>query len=391
MLDKLKELNTKKQKEIQDKLKAGQFLTNDEIFCYEYTQEDEEVAKVFKDITEGKNVPGFNMNDFLASPQAKVLIPKTIIGTARKAEQVDCVVSSMFKKIKLKAGQAVMFPSFGVMKAHEVAEGQEIPEETIDWQTHTNNMIKVGKFGIRIAYSKELWQDCEFDIVGMLVSEAGRAMARMKEERAFTELMAHGWTVFDNDLYKQDPVKWKEARTTGIDYQGNYNGTMSIEDFLDLIIAVYNNRFTVTDLIVHPLAWVAFAKTGMFGGGFSAPYDREMKRELPNGSFGIGPNSMQGRLPFSFNVTMSPYAPIDKKAKTYNMFAVDRNNIGTLIQKQEIVPDTFQDFARDLTNLKLIERYGYGILHEGRAIACCKNVSMDKSYSTPERVILVNK
>ena len=264
------------------------------------------------------------------------------------------------------------------------------PQETIDWQTNTNGLIKVGKSGLRIQYSEELLQDCEFDIVGMLIAEAGRAMARHKEQKAFTEWLSHGWTVFDNNLRKMDPVKYAEAGTTGLDYEGNMNDTMSIEDFLDLIICNYNNGFNCTDLIMHPLAWTAFSKNA-FTGGLTAPYDRESKRATGDAGFKIGPESIQGRLPFSFSVNLSQFAPIDKRSKTFDIFSVDRNNVGVLIQKDDIKVDNFVDPSRDITNVKLIERYGFGVLHEGRAICSAKNISMAKSFPTPERMIVIDK
>ena len=95
------------------------------------------------------------------------------------------------------------------MRAHDVAEGQEIPEETVDWQLQ-NSLIHVGKSGVRIQYSDELQSDLEFDLISVLLQEAGRAMARLKEQKAFDEWLRHGWTVFDNSLRAQIP----EAGTT---------------------------------------------------------------------------------------------------------------------------------------------------------------------------------
>jgi hypothetical protein len=40
------------------------------------------------------------------------------------------------------------------------------------------------------------------------------------------------------------------------------------------------------------------------------------------------------------------------------MFCVDRNNVGVQIVKDKIKTDSFVDPARDITNIKLIERYG---------------------------------
>ena len=120
----------------------------------------------------------------------------------------------------------------------------------------------------------------EFDLISVLLQEAGRAMARLKEQKAFDEWLRHGWTVFDNSLRAKIP----EAGTTGLDFEGNLNDTLSIDDLLDLIIAVYNNEYTPTDLIMHPLVWSCFARNGLTG-SLTAPFDRETKREMPNAQF----------------------------------------------------------------------------------------------------------
>lgn len=377
------------QKRIKDKLDKNEILTDEDINLYKIQDDDKGSLEILSRIVDGETIPGFTINDFLASPQAKVLIPRVLIGTARKAADPLYLVSNFFKKIRLKTSNIIQFPEFGVMRAYDVAEGQEIPAESIEWQLNSNNTIKVGKSGIRIQYSKELFNDVEFDIVGMLMSEAGRAMARHREQKAFTEFNSHAFTLFDNNLRKMDPVKWADAGTTGLDFNGNFNDTFSIDDYLDLIIAVYNNGYTPTDLIMHPLAWTAFAKNGLTG-GLTAPFDREVSREKPKGSFPIGPESIQGRLPFSFNVNISNFAPIDKRNKTFDVFCVDKNNVGTFIVRDDLKTDSFIDPARDITNIKMIERYGFGIHHEGRAIVAAKNISLAKSFATPERVIQIN-
>jgi hypothetical protein len=275
-----------------------------------------------------------------------------------------------------------MFPSIGVMRAHDVAEGQEIPEETVDWNLAKNSLIHVGKSGVRIQYTDELQSDLEFDLISILLQEAGRAMARLKEQKAFDEWLRHGWTVFDNSLRAQIP----EAGTTGLDFYGALNDTMSIDDLLDLVIAVYNNEYTPTDLIMHPLVWTCFARNGLTG-SLTAPFDRETKREMPNAQFQLGPESIQGRLPFAFNVNLSPFAPIDKTNKTFDMFCVDANNVGVQIVKDGLKTEEFRDPARDLNNVKVIERYGFGTYNQGRAICSAKNISMAKSYAKPERII----
>lgn len=386
ILDQMKEANATLQKELQDKLSKGMSLSDTELEQYQLTDDDQKLFQAFSDSIEGKFVPGFNFKDFLASPSAKVLIPRVIIGTMRTAADPIYLASKFYKKIRLKNGQAIMFPSIGVMRAHDVAEGQEIPEETVDWQLHKNSLISVGKSGVRIQYSDELQNDIEFDLVSILIQEAGRAMARLKEQKAFDEWLRHGWTVFDNNLRETYP----EAGTTGLDFDGNLNDTLSVDDLLDIIIAVYNNEYTPTDLILHPLAWTVFARNGLTG-SLTAPYDRETKREMPNAQFKLGPESIQGRLPFSFSVNLSPFAPIDRSAKTFDIFCVDANNVGVQIVKDDLKTENFRDPSRDLNNVKVIERYGFGTYNEGRAICSAKNIRMARSFSTPERITVIGK
>lgn len=247
-------------------------------------------------------------------------------------------------------------------------------------------MIKINKSGIRIQFSDDIKQETEFDIIGMMTSEAGRAMARHAEQKAYIEWLMHGWTVFDNNLRTQFP----EAGTTGVDFSNNLNNTISIDDLLDLLIAVYNNEYTPTDLVLHSLAWITFAKNGLTG-SLTSLTDKNSKVESPNASFKLGPESMQGRLPFSFNVNLSPFAPLDKKNRTFDMFCVDRNNVGIKLVKTELSTEEFRDPSRDITNIKAVERYGYGTFNEGRAVCSAKNISMARSYPHPDRMLVLNQ
>ncbi len=129
ILDQMEQVNATLQEELQDKLKKGKCLTDIELEQYQLTENDEKVFKAFGDVLDGKTVPGFNFKDFLASPSAKVLIPKVIIGTMRQSAEPVYLASKFYKKTRLKNGQAIMFPSIGVMRAYDVAEGQEIKVE----------------------------------------------------------------------------------------------------------------------------------------------------------------------------------------------------------------------------------------------------------------------
>ena len=373
---------------IENKLKNNIELTDEEIRSYEMTQDDQELMSYFGRVLNGESVPGFKIHDFLATPQAKTLIPQVLIGAARKAADPIYMASKFYKKVRLKNGNAIQFPSFGVMRAFDVAEGGEIPAQSIDWNLSSNSLINVGKVGVRIQYTDEVIKDTEFDIVGIMTAEAGRAMARHKEQKAFTEFRKHGYVVFDNLLYKKDNVRYADAATTGVDYNNNLNGTMSLEDYLDLCIAVFNNGYTPTNTIMHPLAFPAFVKNGLTG-ALTAVNERDAKFADVSKSFVIGPDAIAGKLPFGLQVDLSNQAPINREARLFDMVVVDKDNVGFLVVKEDIYTEKFREPARDLNNLKLVERYGYSTKDEGRAVCMAKNIAMSKSYPMPNRVKVI--
>lgn len=360
-------------------------FTEAEVAKYKLTESDLKLVEQFDAMMQGdSSAENVNMREFLATPSAQILIPRVIVGTMRQAAEPLYIGTKMLEKIQLRSGQSMIFPSIGVMRAADVAEGQEIPEDTIDWNTHETPEIRVGKSGIRVRVTEEMISDSQWDIVSMMVREAGRAMARHKEQKAFYNFSRYGHTVFDN--MDADP----KAKTTGLDIHGQRNDTLSAEDFLDVIIAVMNNEFTPSDILLHPLSWSVFAKNELMGSLAKAPNDMYPHTNQP-GNMALGPESIAGRLPFAFNVQLSPFIPFDKKAKRFDMYVVDKNNIGVELVKEALSTEQFDEPARDIRNIKIKERYGIGILNEGRAIAVAKNISMNKSYNEPIRVKTISE
>jgi hypothetical protein len=350
-----------------------------EAALYELNDDDRVIYDAFEKYTKGEYVPGFNFHDFLATPQAKILMPQTIIGTMRRAQMVECFVSKLYKEIPVRGSNIIVFPSIGTLRAHDLAEGQEYPEEGLAIQTHQTDTVSILKVGLRVAYTEELLQDAEWPIISIMTEEQGKAMARHKEEKIFYEWRKHGWTVFDNAIRGTHP----EAGTTGVDYHNQLNDTLSVDDLLDLIITVMNNEHVPTDLYFHPLVWPLMAFNGMVGSMGAAP-------ESPNASFQLGPGSMQGRLPFAFTVNLSPFAPIDKEAKTYDFFCIDRNNIGEVLMREKLTTDRFTDPRVDIHNVKCRERYGLRTNDQGRGVCMAKNISLARSFPISDRVTEVS-
>lgn len=123
LLDRIKEAQKRVQDDITGKLAKNGDISDYDASVYQLTDEDVEIMDYFIKAQKGEHVPGFDLQDFLGSPQAKVLIPRVIIGTMRKAQEPLYLASKFFKNIRLKNGASIIFPSIGVMKASDIAEG----------------------------------------------------------------------------------------------------------------------------------------------------------------------------------------------------------------------------------------------------------------------------
>lgn len=231
----------------------------------------------------------------------------------------------------------------------------------------------------------------------------GRAMARYKEEMIFNAFSTHGHTVFDNAQRTAQPA----AGTTGLGKDGQYNDTLSVEDFLDLTLALMGNGYNPTDVIMHPLTWVVFARNSMIGNGltFGALGGNNVH---PNGgiqgtpaAFGMAnsgdgqklimtPDQVQNRLPVPMVINFSPWVKFDKLTKRFDMYVLDKSEVGIIAQKEGLTTGNWTDPEKDIRNLKAKERYGIGVLNNGRAITVAKNIAVAPSYPAAPVIAIQN-
>ena len=156
---------------------------------------------------------------------------------------------------------------------------------------------------------------------------------------------------------------------------------MSTEDLIDTVITLMANGMVPSDMLMHPLCWSVFAKNE-----YVSALAMPALGATGNNSVTINPNAVGGRIPFAMTIQFSPFIPFDRVNKKFDMYVVDKNNIGVLLVKDDISTEEFDEPMRDIKTFKAMERYGCGILAEGKAIAVAKNISFAKSYDLPERV-----
>ena len=315
------------------------------------------------------------VTEALTTADANILIPKVISQVVTEAAEPLYLVSQFFQKVQLNEGRSMEFIHFGAIRAFEIGEGQEYPNQTLNLASGEIGTVdvKVKKYGLKVQITDEMISDSQWDVIGLHLKAAGRAMARKKEEVIFEEFNKHGHVVFDAAKYQPGD----EGYPTGRGFNGEYNGTLSAEDIIDMAVSIMAAGFTPTDIIMHPLCWSLFAKNAALEGANVAAFGQGVVFQDPrnfNTSNALG-----------LNVIFSPFVPFDQVNKTFDFYIVDRNNIGVILVKDEISTEQFDDPLRDIQTLKIKERYGVGILNGGLGIAVARNIKFAKTYPAPER------
>lgn len=341
----------------------------------------------------------------LSSTDVIQLIPKVIEGQLREAAEPEYLATRFMNIIHVDGGASVSYviPVVGELHAGEVSEGGRYNEDYIDFNTIESSPleIRVKKFGLKVKITEEAISDSSWDIYGMNVRKMGRAMARLKEEQCFNAFSTHGHIIFDNSRRQQEQA----AGTTGRDEHGNFNDTLSTEDFLDLVLSLMANDQTPTDIIMHPLTWVVFARNSMIGNGLSygafggaqvhpwgatqgTPGFAGLTAEQGPQKLIMNPAQVQGRLPVPLTINFSPFVKFDKQSKRFDMYCINRNNVGVIAEKEALTTDNWQDPERDLRLLKVKERYGVGILDNGKGITVARNLAVAPTYPVPPKVTI---
>lgn len=346
-----------------------------------------------------------NVSEALTSADFNIYFPKTIEVIMLEAAEPLYLASQFFKKININEGRMLEFINFGAIRAFEVAEGQEYPETSLDAMKRRidyTTEVRVKKYGLVVKVTEEMINDSQWDVIGMHLEAAGRALARKKEEVIFLEFSQHGHIVFDateggswtlnadgtGGAATPDTGYYIQNSTglapSGRGYNGYLNGTLTAADFIEMCTAIMASGFTPTDILLHPLCYNLFLQNqdlsnmlngfAAFGQGASGQVNLQVP---PAGNYNVPVSGIK--------INFSPYVPFDEVNKVFDMYIIDRNNVGVIVQKDEMSVEQFDDPTRDIKALKLRERYGVGILHGGLAIAVAKNIRFAKTWPIPGR------
>ena len=362
-----------------------------------------------------------SLEDALSVPNAPLLFPKVISNIVKEAAEPLLIGASLLQHINYSYGQTITFPAVGALEAADIAEGQEYPERSlpIGGATVTAN---IGKSGVAVRITDEMVRYSQFDVIGMHLRAAGRALARWKETKIFNFIRSMGVSTFDN-LF---PNLSACGVCTGRDINGSPNGAVTMDDLFDSFAQIITQGFMPDTLLMHPLTWTMFVKDAQLrafamasgGGTFFATWTGNPAGRAPwdnSSQGGLGVSSGQNIVPgqagggysgavqnaphaltasdledypqtlnsapvlpsyfgVPFRIIVSPFVFFDPRRKLTDIYMFDSNELGALVIDEAVTTEEFDDPRVDIKKIKIRERYGIGLFHEGQAIGKLANV-----------------
>lgn len=369
----------------------------------------------------GKTIEGQEMSlqDAISTTNAPVFLPKTMENIVKEAAEPLLVGTQLLTRIDYKHGQHITMGAMGALTAADIAEGQEYPERHPSVGGATVTAI-IGKSGVAFSVTEEMVRYSQFDIINLMLRQAGRALARHKEKKIFDLISALGTTVFDNRV----PALSLNGVTHGRSLDGTANGSAIMDDVFDCYAQVIYQGFTPDTLLMHPLTWVMWIKDPTLrafalsagGGTFFATHRGNPAGQAPwanssQGGLGVAPgqNIVPGgnaaglaasalveypqtinsapQLPsyfsYPFTIIVSPMVQFDPRTKLTDIYMFDRSELGVIFVDEDVTTDEFNDPKVDIRKIKMKERYALAILNEGQGIATMKNVKV-----VPNEIVL---
>ena len=189
--------------------------------------------KVYEAFTNNGRVQDqvFTFNDLVTSPDVARFIPQVVENVVREALEPNLVIiPNLFEEVRIDRGSRIQIGAIGALSASEVPEGTEYKENDLQMDGGDMVAINIKKHGLMIRVTDEMLSDNQFDVIGLWLRAAGRALARHKELYAIRLLNEFGTEVFNNAT----PSDSLYGSTTGRDITGAGNGSMTSNDLWDM-------------------------------------------------------------------------------------------------------------------------------------------------------------
>lgn len=320
-------------------------------------------------------------------------------------------ITGLFTPVRAKGlTTQLIMGAIGAVEAGEYGESGTPPEVSFDIGGGMQ-VATVGKSGIQAAFTDEALRYSTWDLMGMHMRMLGAAMARHTEKRAIDYLRSLGNVIMDNSA----PSESLLGTCSGRDITGAANGSLSMEDIMDLYNHAAETGYPPNVMIMHPALYFIWMRDPVLrhlflngnGGVFWAGYNGQVA-PLPawsNGAIGArglsfgfeaipaGAQSGEEATPSTgmsnransspivpsylglpLDIIVSPLLPYDAATKSADIIFATRGMIGTRYIDEDIKKVEWRDPDREITKVRFMQRDSFAVILQGAGVQLIRNV-----------------
>lgn len=361
---------------------------------------------------------GKEFNDTITSSEIRPLLQQAMEIIIREPVEPLMNITSLYTRIQSKGlSTQVLAGAMGAVYAQDVAEQGPYPE--VNFQIGgAVQTAWVGKSGIAASFSDEALRYSTWDIMAMNLRLMGNAMKRHKEQKAVAFLRKLGTSLFDN----AEPSRSLFGVTTGRGLDMAANGSLTMDDLFKGMAHMGEEGFTPDVILVNPLFFYLFIQDPvlralMMAGGGGAYFQQWSGQAGPrdpwsNGAMGAQGPSLGNRIvpggaasgetatgiagrehgmtaappiptsyfPWGMRVVVSPLVPFDASTQLGDMYLLSSGNVGYHLVDEDLTQVEWRDENNESVKVKLRERYGFAVAHEGQGVGVIKNLKLARNF-----------
>jgi hypothetical protein len=356
------------------------------------------------------------INDTINTETVHPLLSSSLELVIREPIEPMLIITGLFTRVNAAGLHTrVIAGAMGAVTAGDVQESGTYPE--VFFQIGGGMQVAhIGKSGIAASFTDEALRYSTWDIMKMNLGLMGKALARHKEQKAVSFLRSLGTELFNN----ASPATSMFGITTGRGLQGEANGSITMDDVFKGLSFMTDEGFAPDTILVNPLFYYLFIQDpvlrnlaaanggSMFGSwtGNSGPTDPWSngaigaqgpslgnKLTAPGNAAGAAATGIAGRehgmtsapilpayMPWRLNIIVSPFVPFDPDTQLGDIIMCKSGELGFYLVDEEPTQIEWRDEEIEVMKIKIRERYGFAVAHEGQAIGVFKNVKLVRNY-----------
>ncbi len=366
--------------------------------------------------------------DMVRTSEITPLLQSSMEILIREPVEPNAIITPQFTRIQAQGlNTQILAGAMGAVYAGDVQELGTYPEVNFQMGGAVSTAY-IGKSGIAASFTDEALRYSTFDIMAKNLQLMGNALVRHKEQKAVAFLKQLGTALYDNVNPSHSIYGVTTGRSLGAAGKLSANGSLSMDNLMRAMAHMAEEGLSATTLLMHPLFYYSFIQDPVLrqmmlyhgGGSWFNAYSGAPGVLTPysNGSMGaMGPSngtrivngrgigtsgqgsvteqitSVAGRsqlatsapnlpsyFPFNLQILVSPLCPYDPESETGDIFLLSGGKIGYHLVDEDPTTVEWRDENTETVKIKIRERYGFAVAHEGQGVGVLKNVKRAEQH-----------